>query len=85
MKYKLHYRLAKYIIKLGDKEPKRHGSKWTFSLDGCEYKLDDYSYAIHLNGFYVGMDFGGFSSALPIDRYKYHIGKLFQYWLKNKR
>ena len=81
---KLHYRLALYIEKIGEKTPKKHGNYWDVEIDGINYHLDDFSTAIKIGGYYVGMDFGGFDPNIDVKMYKKHIGILYQYWLKNR-
>jgi len=80
---KYHSRLYDWITKTGVSSTKRHGRYWTTWVDGVKYHLDDYSSAIHIDDFYVGMNFGGFGSYIEPDMYRYHIGILYKYWLRN--
>lgn len=83
IKNHLHSLLAKEITRVGVQTPKKHGSYWHVSHDGFEYKLDDYSKAIHVNGFYYGMSFGGFESRVDVNTYRYHLGNLLKKRLRS--
>ncbi len=82
---KLHQRLCNYICLIGVKSYKKHGNYW----DGCVgrfiFHLDDYNSAIHINGEYIGMGFGGSNFWISIKMYRYFIGLLYQKWLRKHR
>lgn len=81
----LHYRLSKWIQRLGKPSWKKHGEYRTLILNGVRYHTDTYSKAIWIGDFYFGLDYGGFEPPIKDPQiYKRHIGLLYQHWLKNK-
>ena len=82
---KYHSRLYDWITRVGVARPKRHGRYWDAEVDNVKYHLDDYSSSIQIDDFHVGSDFGGFTSYMEPNMYRYHIGILYQYWLKNQK
>lgn len=82
---KYHYRLIDWIKKTGSSSYKKHGKYWAIIVNNVRYHLDDYNGCIHFNDFYVGGHWGEFSTKIDINTYRYHIGILYKYWLKNKK